>query len=99
MRTFRETRTDVYSKMGQHLSGGGHLRQGDGGLFRYVAGEALVDKIVQAVPITSIQTLSARKREVGAMIVVLGAAAGAGATGHAALDRAIPRRRGTRGCG
>ena len=71
----------------------------DGGLFRYVAGEALVDKIVQAVPITFIQTLSALKREVGAVIVVCGAAAGAGATGHTALDGAIPRRRGTGGCG
>jgi 2-methylcitrate dehydratase PrpD len=71
----------------------------DGGLFRYFSGEALVDKIVQAVPIAFIQTLSTLEREVGAVIVLRGAAAGAGASGLTALDRAIPRMRGTRGCG
>ena len=71
----------------------------DGWLFRYVAGEALVDKIVQTTPITFIQTFSALKREVGAVVVLIGAAAGAGAAGLTALYRAIPRMRGTRGCG
>ena len=75
------------------------------GLFRYVAGEALVDKKVQAAP-TTIQSLSALKCEVGTVIVGRVAAAGARATGHTALDRAVlPRcramlpRRGTSGCG
>ena len=69
-----------------------------GGLFRYVAGEALVDKKVQAAP-TTIQTLSALKCEVDAVIVGRVAAAGARATGHTALDRAMLPRRGTGGCG
>lgn len=69
------------------------------GLLRYVASEALVDEKIQAVPTTFIQTLSALKREVGAVIVGRIATAGTGASGHTALDRTMPPGRRTRGCG